>query len=76
LLGPAIIGRWEWRAFGAGAKAAQRHFDNLTPDGVEESEASGGVGCGDRHLMLRPGDLEVGPTGRSARGDARQSCRH
>src|SRR5688572_6766347 len=32
------IGRWEWRGFGEHIEAAQRHFDNLAPNSVEESD--------------------------------------
>ena len=31
-------GRWQWRGFGDGTEAAQRHFETLTPNSVEESD--------------------------------------
>jgi exopolyphosphatase / guanosine-5'-triphosphate,3'-diphosphate pyrophosphatase len=34
----AIIPRWEWRAFGAGLRAAEDAFAALTPGPVEESD--------------------------------------
>ena len=60
MLGLTIIGRWEWRAFGAGAKAAQRHFDNLTPDGVEESDETYLLSVrSDASVKVREGLLDV-----------------
>jgi len=55
-----IIGRWEWRAFGGGANAAQRHFDDLTPDSVEDSDETYLLSVGrDASVKVREGLLDV-----------------
>jgi exopolyphosphatase/guanosine-5'-triphosphate,3'-diphosphate pyrophosphatase len=53
-------GRWEWRGFGDGIEAAQRHFDNLAPNSVEESDETYLLSVGsDAPVKVRDGRLDV-----------------
>ncbi len=47
----AIVGRWEWRAFGEGFGAADERFAALVPEGVQESD--------ELYLLAPVGDATV-----------------
>ena len=54
------IGRWEWRGFDEHIEAAQRHFDNLAPNSVEESDETYLLSVGsDASVKVRDGLLDV-----------------
>ena len=55
-----IVGRWEWRGFGAGNEAAERRLEELTPNGIEESDETYLLSVrSDASVKIRDGLLDV-----------------
>lgn len=55
-----IVGRWEWRRFCAGTEAAVRRLEELTPNGIEESDETYLLSVrSDASVKIRDGLLDV-----------------
>jgi exopolyphosphatase / guanosine-5'-triphosphate,3'-diphosphate pyrophosphatase len=56
----AIVGRWEWRGFGAAIEAAERRLVELGPDSIEESDETYLLSFeNDASVKVRDGLLDV-----------------